>query len=336
MNAEILKVLRKNNDFQNWEEIKNRLHPIIIKHVEGEPVYQFFDTLNDNSFEKNGQLISLSTQPINSFVPYHIHNYVEMMVVLSGSCVIKTANEAITLNENEIIIIGCKTIHKVEPIDDKTIMIKIALKRAAFSLEDLVFLTHSHNAQSVSSIVFSLLSSDDSHGAFNVFRTHHDVHVVNKIYNIISEYYCPDDYSNQIIKLEILELFIRLIRIASKDAVFQTQKEVQNNNEIDLLTLLLYIERNYKTINLKSMAKYFNFNPNYLSSILREKTGYTFIKLVHLQRINVAAEYLALTNTPVEGISLAVGYENPTYFYKMFKKYMGCSPKEYRQKQIAS
>ena len=80
------------------------------------------------------------------------------------------------------------------------------------------------------------------------------------------------------------------------------------------------------------MATNFGFNPNYLSAYLKKNTGLTFIKLVHLQRINVAAEYLANTVVAIEQIALKVGYENPSYFYKIFKKTMGCSPKEYRQR----
>ena len=80
------------------------------------------------------------------------------------------------------------------------------------------------------------------------------------------------------------------------------------------------------------MAEHFGFNPNYLSSYLKKNTGLSFIKLVHLQRVNVAAEYLQYTKASIEQISLKVGYENPSYFYKMFRKVLGVSPKEYRLK----
>lgn len=332
MNTEILELLRENNKSQSWEAIENKLQPLITKYIDGEPVYQFFDTLSDKSLKKNGQLISVSTQPVNSFVPYHLHNYIEMMVVLLGSCVVKTQNEIISLKQDEIIFIGSRTIHKVEEIDTGTIVVNIALRKSAFSLKDLDFLTHSQNTQTASSIMFSLLSSEDSHGAFNLFHTNHDKRVLNTIYDIISEYYKPDNYSNQIIKLEILELFIRLIRIASNNPILQVQKSKQNSGEIGLLTLLLYIEKNYKKITLKEMAAHFGFNPNYLSSFLKKKTGYTFIKLVHLQRINVVAEYLSLTNVSIEEISTEVGYENPSYLYKIFRDYVGCSPTEYRRR----
>ena len=80
------------------------------------------------------------------------------------------------------------------------------------------------------------------------------------------------------------------------------------------------------------MAKNFGFNPNYLSDYLKKQTGKTFIQLVHLQRVNVAAEFLTYTTAPIERIANQVGYENPSYFYKIFKKYFGISPAEYRNK----
>ena len=330
MNTEILELLHQNNKSRNWEEIEDKLKPLIVKKIDGEPVYQFYETLKDNNLEKNKQLISISTQPIESFVPFHIHNYVEIMVVLLGKCVVETPNEMIPMKQDEIIIMGTQTIHKVQKIDSGTIVMNIALKKAAFSLSDLDFLTHNKDTHSVSSIMFSLLSSNNSGVAVNLFHTNHDKQVVDTIYDIISEYYQPDNYSNPIIRLEILELILRLVRIASKSSVLQIQKKRQNNNEIDLLTLLLYIEKNYETITLEKMAKYFGFNANYLSSYLKKKTGYTFVKLVQIQRINVAAEYLAFTNAPIEDIALKVGYENPSYFYKIFRKYIGGSPTDYR------
>ena len=332
MNTEILELLHQNREYKDWKKVENKLKPLIVDYINGEPVYGFYETLKDKSLNKNGQLISISTQPVDSFVPYHIHNYVEMMVVLLGNCTIRTASNTIHMKQDEIIVMGRDTIHKVDEIDSGTIVVNIALKPAAFSLNDLDFLTHKEGMQSISSMLFSLLASNNSKVAFNLFHTNHESHVVNTVYDIISEYYQPDSFSNQIIKMEVLELFLRLIRIASHSPNLVNARKKQNNNEIDLLTLLLYIEKNYKLITLDKMAAYFGFNANYLSAYLKKRTGYTFIKLVHIQRINVAAEYLTFSNAPIDNISTEVGYENPSYFYKVFKKYIGCSPSDYRKK----
>lgn len=239
MNTEILELLHQNREYKDWKKVENKLKPLIVDYINGEPVYGFYETLKDKSLNKNGQLISISTQPVDSFIPYHIHNYVEMMVVLLGNCTIRTASNTIHMKQDEIIVMGRDTIHKVDEIDSGTIVVNIALKPAAFSLNDLDFLTHKEGMQSISSMLFSLLASNNSKVAFNLFHTNHESHVVNTVYDIISEYYQPDSFSNQIIKMEVLELFLRLIRIASHSPNLVNAKKKQNNNEIDLLTLSL-------------------------------------------------------------------------------------------------
>ena len=51
MNTEILELLHQNNKSRNWEEIEDKLKPLIVKKIDGEPVYQFYETLKDNNLE---------------------------------------------------------------------------------------------------------------------------------------------------------------------------------------------------------------------------------------------------------------------------------------------
>ena len=110
----------------------------------------------------------------------------------------------------------------------------------------------------------------------------------------------------------------------------ETAMVSSRKNESTLMSLLLYIEKHYASTTLDEMGEHFGFNPNYLSSYLKKHTGKSFIKLLHLQRVNAAADYLLYTNAPIEKIAAKVGYENPSYFYKIFKKILGMSPAEYR------
>ncbi|MBP2057145.1 AraC-like DNA-binding protein/quercetin dioxygenase-like cupin family protein [Lactobacillus colini] len=330
MNKEILDLLRQNSRQQNWEEINKKLNPITVGHVNGEMIYQFFETLYDQSFKENKQMISITTQSINSYIPYHIHNYVVITVVLAGQCIFHTPNETLKVNQDDVLIIGSHTIYKIDEIPEDTILINISLKRAAFSLYDFDFLTHNQEPQSVPSLIFSTLSNENIHGAFNLFRTHHDTQVITIINDIIKEYFDHKSYSNQLIHLKLLELLVRLIRITSETRDLQIQRNNQKVGEIDTLSLALYIEKNYKDISLAKMAKHFGFNPDYLSALLKKKTGYSFVKLVQLQRVNIAAEYLSFTNMSIETIANEVGYKGTPYFYRFFKKYMGISPQQYR------
>ncbi len=327
LNTEILELLRKNNFPRDWDKLAPEMHPRIASYFGKEPIYEFFYTLDD-SLEVNPHSIAISVQPVDSYIPFHLHDYVEMVVPLLGECMIITKHERIKVKQNDIIVIGNRTPHRVEKIDNSCIVINLALKGTAFSLNDFNFMRQVGNIQSISTMLFSLLSDEDlGDNNYSLFETKHDRKINDTIYDIIQEYYYPDSQTNQIIRFEILTLFSRLIRVASNNEK-AVKKSVSTSS--NLLSLLLYIEEHYATITLDEMSQYFGFNPNYLSSYLKKQTGLTFIKLVHLQRINVAAEYLTFTNAPIEQIAVKVGYENPSYFYKIFRKSLKLSPKEYR------
>ncbi|RHW44859.1 AraC family transcriptional regulator [Bombilactobacillus bombi] len=330
MNPEVLELPRKNNQPRPWAELKPAMSPFKVNEINQEPVYEFFYTLTD-SLTINPHAIGLSVQPVKSYIPFHIHNYVELTIPLLGECTVVTNKEKIHVKQNNIIIIGNHTTHKVEPIDTGSIVVNMSLKESAFTLNDFNFIQQSVPNQSISNLLFSLLSNENlGENAYTLFQTAHSQQIINTLYDIIFEYYHPDIQSDQIIRLEIRTLFSRLIRTASRE----NNKDKVNNHFYNnrLLTLLLYIEKHYVNITLDKIGDHFGFNPNYISNYFKEKTGLTFIQLVHLQIINIAAKYLSYTNAPVEHISHKVGYENSSYFYKIFKKYMKISPNEYRKR----
>ncbi|WP_294757322.1 AraC family transcriptional regulator [uncultured Lactobacillus sp.] len=334
MKEEILQLLRSRNMPREWEDViatiaKNGNLTKEIGRIGKEPVYRFFETYTDDLVLNNSS-ISITVQPTKSFIPYHIHNYVEIMIPLVEDCFVYVERTKIKVKQNNLIFMGNKTVHKVSPISSKGVVVNIALRSSAFSLNDLDFLHHKKNGTNISNILFSLLSDEEyGEGRYNLFDVKANPKIIALIYDIIYEYYHPDIQSNQLIRLEMLTLFSRLIRQANYSGMTVKEIRKQKNN---LLSLLLYIEKNYEKITLQEMANYFGFNPNYLSDFLKKHTGKTFIQLVHLQRVNVAAEYLSYTVAPIDRIANKVGYENPSYFYKIFKKYFGVSPAEYRHK----
>lgn len=334
MNPEILEKLRAGSQPRDWDQVKDQFKVDIAGYKGDEPVYKFYSTLTDN-LEINPQSISISVQPQDSYIPFHVHNYAEMTIPLLGSCTVIVQGKRIKVDQEDIILIGRGVAHRVENAAAGSIVVNLALKDTAFSLNDLNFLLHSSSPQSISRVLASLISGaggPEAESKYLLAQTGHDAKIVATIYDIIGEHYNNDVQSNQIIRFDLLSLFSRLIRLAYRKASV-VETDLKTNKGTGILDFLLYIEKNYRAITLEQMAKDFGYNPNYLSAYLKKYTGQTFIKLVHLQRINVAAEYLTYTSGSIEKIALKVGYENPSYFYKIFKQYFNCSPKDYRQKQ---
>lgn len=92
-----------------------------------------------------------------------------------------------------------------------------------------------------------------------------------------------------------------------------------------------YIANNLsENIRAVDMAKHLYFNPSYFSRYFKRLTGDTFTDHVHRYKMKAACRYLVNTSEPIENIGLKVGFRERTYFSKVFKKYIGETPSQYR------
>lgn len=102
-------------------------------------------------------------------------------------------------------------------------------------------------------------------------------------------------------------------------------------NEVLAEYLKEHIMQNQGLPTVAYIASKLNISPRYLSDLLKQETGKTAIDLIHLSLISEAKNLLRTNNQPVSEIGYALGFENPPYFSKLFKKEVGLSPKEYRE-----
>lgn len=84
-------------------------------------------------------------------------------------------------------------------------------------------------------------------------------------------------------------------------------------------------------LNLRRLAEQLNVNPSYLSTLFRKDTGTTLTDYVNRKRVDQALFLLNTTNTQVQTIAQYCGIPDVNYFTKIFKKYIGKTPKEYRE-----
>lgn len=321
----VVKYIEESSKPRDWDKLKQFLTKIIGGKINGKPYYKFFKLMNQ-SLEVVPQSINLSIQPVQSFIPWHVHNYTEIAVPLRGECDVSFKDSRLHLKEDDILIIGNHTVHTVGMIDEGTIIISVQIKYPAFSLQDIDL--------GLASTLFSILT-DENQGAgkYILYRSHNEPTIQIILDDLVNEYYSHDPQREAIVHLNLLEIFARLTRLVGQSPEQLIQGK---QSEFDILAVLLEIERNYTTITLQELASKFGFNPNYLSELLKQKTGLSFIKLVKLQRVNVAAKYLTLTTAPVNKIAEKVGYENPSYFFKVFKDTFGVSPAQYRKQNSKS
>lgn len=94
-----------------------------------------------------------------------------------------------------------------------------------------------------------------------------------------------------------------------------------------------YIENNIQEdLNLESVANKFNLSSYYFSRSFKEAMGCNLIDYINIVRIKKSKELLKQNEMSIKEIGYTVGYSDPNYFSKVFKKYEGYSPKEYKFK----
>ncbi len=81
------------------------------------------------------------------------------------------------------------------------------------------------------------------------------------------------------------------------------------------------------------MATQLHLSPKYLSDLLKQETGKTALELIHLYVISEAKNMLVGGDYNISEIAYELGFDNPPYFSRLFKKEVGMSPKEF-QNQI--
>ncbi|MEB9434360.1 MULTISPECIES: AraC family transcriptional regulator [unclassified Bacillus cereus group] len=109
-------------------------------------------------------------------------------------------------------------------------------------------------------------------------------------------------------------------------------KRYQNQNySKTIMDCKNYISKNiYQEISLKQLSHITNKNPMYLSTLFKKEVGMSISEYIHREKVEETKMLLTLTSYSLLEISTFLNFNNQSYFNKVFKKYTGFTPKQYR------
>ena len=106
----------------------------------------------------------------------------------------------------------------------------------------------------------------------------------------------------------------------------------ESKNPVLIQKSISYINEHYnEDINLETIANIVHLNPSYFSSIFKKEVGVSFSNYLNKIRIEQSKLLLKNTDSSIVEIALEVGFEDQSYFSKVFKNLTKMTPKQYRQ-----
>jgi len=141
-------------------------------------------------------------------------------------------------------------------------------------------------------------------------------------YDFVSELYGVNDFEGLCAwVVRMLDTFLETVS-RGKD----TPASAQLNDALSYIRI-----HHMRNLSLEEVAGNVHVSPYYLSHLFREKLGVTFVEYVTGVRMEMAKNYLLHTRMPISAIAEKLGYEDAGYFGKVFRKYTGMTPKNFRR-----
>ena len=159
--------------------------------------------------------------------------------------------------------------------------------------------------------------------------------IIWNLYFIIEkEYNNNTDQLSKAIIISHLDAMLKYAqRFYKRQFINRTQLSGTTVTKFNELLTANFQERETKETGLPTvalMAEKLHISPRYLTDLLKEETGKTALELIHLFLIGEAKNLLAEGNLNVSEISHLLGFENTTYFSRLFKKEVGTSPNQFK------
>ncbi len=137
--------------------------------------------------------------------------------------------------------------------------------------------------------------------------------------------------------LEEMNIELNLNDLDFKEKIIEILKSATHKDNFSFLTkrIIEYTTQNYnnKNLTLKDLSKNFYVSYWHLSKIIKKELNLSFNQLVNIIRIEKAKTLLTFPKYKINEIAEMVGYNDTTYFWKIFRKMTGKTPREYRDEK---
>jgi AraC-like DNA-binding protein/mannose-6-phosphate isomerase-like protein (cupin superfamily) len=278
--------------------------------------------LSEDVLFRNSESISLSkhnryTQPIE-----HFHSFFELIYVMSGKCTNYIDGKEMFMLTGALCIVPPNVPHSI-CVNDDSIILNISVRISTFNKA----FTEMLRLDDVLSKFFGEIIYSRRYRKYLLFHTANDDTLRFLTLAMYHHYMMKPDYYDRIIR-GYLDVFFSTLLSSYENLVEYPQGYIEKDGKVS--KIVSHITKNCENITLEKCAEHFHFNARYLSGIIKKETGKRFPEIVTAARIERAKTLIEQYDVPLQDLAQLLGYNDASYFMKVFKKQTGCTPTDYK------
>lgn len=272
-----------------------------------------------------GKLIQV--RPHTRFVhfPAHTHDYVEMIYMCCGRTHHVIDGTDVFLEKGDVLFLSQNAVQEIYPAGEMDIAVNFIILPEFFNYA-LQLMGKDKNL--LRDFVVDCLTGENTAAGYMHFKVGDILPVSNLLENLIWSIWHKQPNKRSMNEITMGLLFLQLMNHMER---METNSE--NRSQRLMIDVLGYIENHYRDGELTRLAEMLHCDLYWLSREIKKLTGRNYTDLVQEKRLEQAGYLLKHTNMSVMDIGMAVGYDNTSYFHRIFQKHFGVTPRRYRMKE---
>ena len=270
----------------------------------------------------SGKVIDVRTHTRFVHFPEHTHNYVELIYMCSGSTKHIINGNEIVLEKGELLFLNQNAIQEIMPAGEDDIAVNLIILPSFFDYA-LTMLGDEDNL--IREFIIDCLKSKDNDVSYLHFKVADVLPIQNLMENLIWTIHNKQNNKRSINQATMGVLLLQLMNYTEFVDVGK-----DNSGQELVMSVYKYVEENYRDGSFTDLAEQLHYDLHWLSKTIKQLTGKNYTELLQDKRMRQAAYLLRTSKLTVADIATAVGYENISYFHRLFQKTYGTSPRNYR------
>ncbi|HJC63118.1 MAG TPA: AraC family transcriptional regulator [Candidatus Blautia merdavium] len=263
-------------------------------------------------YENKPEFFIFSHQKTPLEYPPHIHSYLELVHVIEGELEMQIGQEKFLFSKNDIGIIFPNTIHNYHTLSES---------------QNTYFAILNCAVDMIPFFKKQLLHSKPENPVLHSDQIHPDIYFAEKSLAALE---CREE------NIPLISAYFSLIFARIFPYFRLTSGESASTPPMDFSgKVLSYVAEHFtEDLTLSRVASHFGIGKSALSRIFSNTLGIHYTQYLNSLRVNYSQHLLAVTDLNILEIALESGYHNQQTYNRIFKEICGCTPKEFRRKNL--